>query len=100
MTTGKRALTREDAEDVAIKGLTFLLQDPEKLGQFLISAGLGPENIRDAAQNPLFLAAVLDFLLQYEDLAARFATQHALSPQQLMQAHNQLSGKDKELTSI
>ena len=54
---------RAEAEALAIKALMHLVGDPDALGQFLAETGLSPETIREAASDPAFLLAVLDFIL-------------------------------------
>jgi hypothetical protein len=53
---------REAAEIVAIQALNFVAADPGRLGLFLAETGIGPHNLR-AAADPQFLSAVLDLVL-------------------------------------
>ena len=55
-----------DAETLAVQALGFLASEPERIGPFLAATGLDPANLRAAAGEPGFLAAVLDFLLDHE----------------------------------
>jgi hypothetical protein len=64
---------REAAEMLAIQGLTFLAAEPERLGRFLALSGIGPEDIRAAAQERGFLAGVLEHMLGDEELLVAFA---------------------------
>ena len=60
----KRAFTPgQVAETLAIQGLSFLAKEPARLGAFLAESGLGPETIRQAAQNPAFAATDDDGLV-------------------------------------
>ncbi len=54
------AARREAAEKTAIAALAFLAADPEQLSRFAAIAGLDLANLRQAAREPGFLAAVLD----------------------------------------
>jgi hypothetical protein len=81
------------AESVAVQALTFLAEDPERLGTFLALSGLGPESIRGAAMEPGFLAGVLDHVAANEKLLVDFASRAGLSPQEVERAHTALSGE-------
>jgi Protein of unknown function (DUF3572) len=93
----KRAFTPgQVAETVAIQALAFLAQEPTRLGRFLAETGLGPETIRSAAQDPSFLVAVLDFILNDEGLIDDFCSAQALKPRQLIAARETLGGPSWE----
>jgi hypothetical protein len=93
----KRAFTPgQAAETVAIQAFTFLSQEPARLGAFLAESGLGPETIREAAQNPSFLVAVLDFILNDEGLIDDFCKALDLKPRQLIAAREALGGPSWE----
>ena len=80
------------AETVAIQGLSFLAREPARLGAFLAETGLGPETIRDAARDPSFLVAVLDFILNDEGLIDDFCVAQDIKPRQLIAAREALGG--------
>lgn len=82
-----------DAEDVALKALAFLVSDMDRLGRFLATTGLGPDTIRRAANEPGFLAAVLDYLGSNESLLLMFATNAQLDPAKVAEARERL-GRD------
>ena len=42
-------MTRELAETVAIQALSYIAEEPDRLGRFLALSGIGPESLRDAA---------------------------------------------------
>lgn len=74
--TGRSSsLSAEFAETIAAQALGFIAADPSRLGRFLAESGLGPENVRQAARDPAFLPAVLDFILAHEAELLDFATQ-------------------------
>jgi Protein of unknown function (DUF3572) len=81
---------RDVAETVAISALSYLTADPEKLGRFLVETGLGPQNLRKAAEEPHFLAAVLDFMLRDDKLTVEFAKAHSLKPETVAAARDAL----------
>src|ERR1700757_1660107 len=67
------AQSREAAEALAIQALSFIAEEPERLGAFLAASGIGPDAIREAADTPGFLAGVLDHMLSDESLLLAFA---------------------------
>ncbi len=73
-------LNREGAEQLAIRALAFLANEPEELGRFLALAGLGPETIRTAASDPGFLAGVLEYFMENEPLLLVFAAREKVRP--------------------
>lgn len=81
-----------DADGIAILALGYLASDAELLVPFLDTTGLSPANIRDAARNPRFLAAIADYLLADEALLKQFAAHHELSPDSAARAFQKLSG--------
>jgi hypothetical protein len=81
------------AESVAVQALTFLTQEPERLGSFLALSGLGPDSIRAAASQPDFLAGVLDHIAGDERLLLDFAAGTGLSPQDIEKAQAMLAGE-------
>ena len=89
----KRAFTPgQVAETLAIQALSFLGQEPARLGAFLAESGLGPETIREAAKEPSFLVAVLDFILNDAGLVDDFCKALDLKPRQLIAAREALGG--------
>jgi hypothetical protein len=64
----ERGMPREDAERLAIACLGLIAEDGETLGRFLSVTGLGPETLRNAASEPGFLAAVIEYVLGDESL--------------------------------
>lgn len=87
----RRKLDSSDAESVAIKVLNCLTSDPERLGRFLVVTGLDPTNIRSAAREPGFLAAVLDYVMSDEALLLEVAGDAEVAPEGIAAAHARLS---------
>lgn len=77
---------RPDPSGLAALALGFLASDPDRLGRFLALSGLDPSNIRQAAQSPTFLPAVLDHLLADETLLLAFAEAEGLKPETVAEA--------------
>jgi hypothetical protein len=90
----KRPLSghREAAESLAIQALSFIAGEPERLGRFLAISGIGPEQIRVAAQEPLFLAGVLDHIASDERLLMAFAAETGIDPAAIGKARTALGG--------
>jgi hypothetical protein len=81
------------AHALAVQALSELAADPEGLGRFLASAGLGPENLREAANEPGFLAGLLDFILSDESRLLAFCENSGHKPRSVEAAREILGGK-------
>jgi hypothetical protein len=86
------SLTQEAAEGLAIQALTFIAGDGERLGRFLATTGIGPAQIRAAAQEPGFLIGVLDYLAGDERLLSAFAVETGVNPSDIGKAIAALGG--------
>jgi hypothetical protein len=86
------SLTQEAAEGLAIQALTFIAGDGERLGRFLATSGIGPAQIRAAAQEPGFLIGVLDYLAGDERLLSAFAAETGNDPAHVGKALAALGG--------
>ncbi len=98
MKTGKVSLDKKDsarreaAEAMAVAALTYLANEPEALGGFLATTGIGPDQIRTAATDPEFLAGVLDYFLSDEPLLIAFAKSEDINPAEIQRARIALGG--------
>ena len=90
-------LEREQAEAVALEALTYLAQDPDRLGRFLVQTGTGPEQVRERYSDPDFLSGVLDYLLSDESLLITFVEERGLEPALPAAARRELPGADAEI---
>jgi len=86
------SLTQEAAEGLAIQALTFIAGDGERLGRFLATTGIGPAQIRAAAQEPGFLIGILDYLAGDERLLSAFAAETGVNPADIGKAIAALGG--------
>jgi len=86
------SLTQEAAEGLAIQALTFIAGDGERLGRFLATTGIGPAQIRAAAQEPGFLIGILDYLAGDERLLSAFAAETGVNPAVIGKAIAALGG--------
>jgi len=75
------------AETLALQALGFLADDPERLGRFLVLTGMGPAELRERAQTPQVLLAVLEHLMQDEGLLLVFAASSGIAPETIAPAH-------------
>jgi hypothetical protein len=85
-------LTRESAETVAIHVLSFLSEEPDRLGRFLAVTGIEIDSLRDAAREPNFLLGVLDYLAADEPLLRQFSGQADIPPEVISRARDLLAG--------
>jgi hypothetical protein len=88
---------REHAETLAIVALSFLAEDPDRLGIFLALSGIGPESLREAAGEPHFLAGVLEHVVSSEKLLLDFATHQGIDPFDVTRARQALAGPDRDM---
>ena len=88
----RASLTQEAAEGLAIQALTFVVGDGERLGRFLAITGIGPAQIRAAAQESGFLIGVLDYIAGDERLLSAFATETGRNPRDVGKALAALGG--------
>jgi hypothetical protein len=85
-------LNRNAAELLAIEALSYLAEDPEKLGRFLALTGVSPGEIRAQAHEPAFLGAVLDHIAGDESLLLAFAGASGRNPLDIARARAKLGG--------
>jgi hypothetical protein len=84
--------TRESAESLAAQALGFLAGKPERLAHFLAMSGIDVARLRAAAQEPGFLAGVLEHLAADESLLVACADEIGIAPAELERARITLSG--------
>ncbi len=85
----------EAAEMLAIQALGFIAEDPERLAGFLASTGILAEEIRAAADEPGFLAGVLEHMLGDESLLIAFALSAGIDPAEVARARSALGGQQE-----
>ena len=95
MAAGKsdRKASEDAAALLAIAALTFIAEEPERLGRFLALTGIGPESLRAAARDPGFLLGVLEHVAGDEALLLAFATRHEIDPEDIARARDVLAGE-------
>jgi Protein of unknown function (DUF3572) len=85
------------AETLALKGLAFLAAEGETIDRFLEVSGIRPDDLRERADDPLVLAAVLDFLLADDKLLLAFAEGEGVDPKVVHAARRALPGAAPDL---
>jgi hypothetical protein len=88
--------TQDNAVALAIAALTFIAQDPDRLGRFLALSGIGPESLRAAAREPGFLLGLLDHVSGDETLLLAFAADRGMDPTAVGTARAMLATNDPE----
>jgi hypothetical protein len=78
--------TTESAEGLAIEALGFVAADPVLLARFLSITGIEASAIRRAAQEPGFLAGVLQFIAAHEPTLIAFADGAGIEPSSVLEA--------------
>lgn len=81
----------EDAQTLGLQALAFLAEDGPRLGRFLALTGIGPDQLRSAADAPDTLLAVLDHLLGDESLLLVFTSARGITPETLAPAREALA---------
>lgn len=89
-------LNLDDAHALAINSLVFLSQDSELLSRFLALTGITADQIRVAANEPGFLAGVLQFYLAHEPTLMRYCAETQTDPALFNQALHLLPGGRQE----
>lgn len=82
-----------DAEATAIAALSFIASDPERLVRFLSVTGITPQTLRSAAQDPSFLAQVMEYVAADEALLMTFAANEGVSPEAVARAYQALNAQ-------
>ena len=91
---GQQPLSRDAAEDVALKALVWISADEDLAGAFLGSTGAAAGDLRARAADPEFLGFVLDFLLSDEAALLAFCSAEGINPDRPMRARAGLPGGD------
>ena len=81
-----------DAETLALKALAYLAHSPDDLERFVALSGVTLTDLKDRAEDPENLAAVLDFILVSDDLITGFCETVEIDPRELHAARRALPG--------
>ncbi|KAA9368951.1 DUF3572 domain-containing protein [Ochrobactrum quorumnocens] len=88
----KSNMSQADAENLAVEALVWLAQDKDLMPRFLALTGIEVSSIRSAAQEPGFLAGVLQFYLSHEPTLLRFCEETGRDPASIERAASLLPG--------
>lgn len=83
---------RKSADVVALGALAWLVADDELLPVFLGATGASERDLRERADDPEFLASVLDFLLMDDAWVIAFCQAADLPGEAVLQARAALPG--------
>jgi hypothetical protein len=89
-------LSKDRAETVALQALAFVAADEELLPQLAGATGAGLEDARERAQDPAFLAGILEFLCMEDRWIRRFCDEAGLGYEVPMQALMALGGLQRD----
>jgi Protein of unknown function (DUF3572) len=84
--------TPDQAATLALKALGYLVNFEPELRRFMELSGAVSGTLRDRADEPEFLAAVLDFLLTNEELLVGFCDAASADPRDVHMARHVLAG--------
>lgn len=87
-------MTPERAEKIAISALTWLASNDEIFPVFLGSTGASAGELRAQAENPAFLASVLEFLTMDDAWVVAFCDAEGLSYEDPLRARYSLPGAE------
>jgi len=85
-------MTHDRAEAIAIQALAFLAADADQLGQFMVSTGLTPDDLKARASDPDLQVAILDHVLANDAQLLMFATQQDVPAEDIWPARVALGG--------
>lgn len=85
-------ISHDQAEIIAIKGLQYLAGDGEQLERFLALSGCEPDDLRNNATSPEFLAGVLEYFMGNEPTLLAFCASHSIDPVHIAFAQQVLGG--------
>lgn len=86
-------MTRDRAETIALQALAWIASDEELLPQLAGATGASLEDAKDRAQDPAFLAGILEFLTMEDRWIRRFCDDVGLPYEAPMQALLALPGQ-------
>ena len=92
MKSQKDTTVAQDAETTAVAILGWLAGEPDLLSRFLALTGVSPVEVRNAVNDPGFLAGLVDFLMSHEPTLLAFSEATGIRPEAVVHAHAVLSG--------
>ena len=86
----------DTAETQALLALAYIAADETLLQALLERTGAGIDDLRTNAADPAFLGAVMDFLLENEEILKDYCESSNISPETPMQIRQALPGASPE----
>ncbi|MCZ4353722.1 DUF3572 domain-containing protein [Roseovarius aestuarii] len=83
---------QNSGETIALRCLAWLIAHDELRDVFMGATGASEQDVRQGAQDPAFLGAVLDFVMMNDNWVLDFCGQAGLPGEALMQARQTLPG--------
>ncbi|KIN61612.1 DUF3572 domain containing protein [Sulfitobacter noctilucae] len=88
-------ISRDSAETLALQALAWLAANDDLLPVFLGSTGASEAEVRARATDPVFLGAVLDFLMMDDAWVIGFCDDETIPYDRIMQARAALPGGEQ-----
>ena len=85
-------ITTNDAETIALRALTYVVEQDGLLQQLLAQSGMAPSYLQERLHDPDLLGGILDFLLSNETFLVAFCETEKLSPDKLARIRQALPG--------
>ena len=82
----------QNAQEIAQKALIWLLENEDLLPVFMGATGVGAQDMRAGAEDPVFLASVIDFLMMDDAWVVAFCDSTGLAYDAPMRARQNLPG--------
>ena len=87
--------TRDSAETLALQALAWLVANDDLMPTFLGTTGASESDLKTRADDPVFLGAVLDFLMMDDAWVIAFCDSIALPYERIMPARAALPGGEQ-----
>lgn len=85
-------MQEQQAQDIAIKGFTWLVGEDDQIARFFEVTGISVNDVSQSAAEPEFLLAVIEFLLMEDATVTGFCDAAGLPYDALSQARAALPG--------
>jgi hypothetical protein len=86
--------SKDQAELIGVKALVWLIGQEDLIGVFMGATGASVDDLKAGAGDPVFLGAVLDFMLMDDQHIIDFSTDAAIPPNAPYEARQMLPGGD------
>lgn len=87
-------MSRENAETLALRALSWLVGNEDLLGVFMGASGVSREDLSAGASDPVFLTGVLEFICMDDDWIGQFAEDAGCAMTAPYEAKQVLAGPD------